>query len=131
MQNISDMSRRLSTVYAWSFLVFLFLESSVITIFYIFSFCLVFKLYKSSLQVLQFIFDHLMFLGSVDIGGCLIVALFEGWILTHFSDVFLTFKLYMSSLYIIPYFGHGQCSTWGFLVLTFIKSASLTTICFF
>ena len=46
-------------------------------IFYIFSFRLVFKLYKSSLQILQFISDHLIFLGNVDIGGYLIVALFE------------------------------------------------------
>ena len=55
-----------------------------------FSFCLVFKLYKSSLQILQFISSHLIFLGRVDIGVLLIVALFERWILTlaHFSDVF-------------------------------------------
>ena len=66
------------------------MESSIPTSFYIFSFCLVFKLYKYSLQILQFISSHLIFLGSVDIGGYLIVALFERWILTlaHFSDVF-------------------------------------------
>ena len=46
-------------------------------IFYVFSFRLVFKLYKSSLRILQFISDHLIFLGNVDIGGYLIVALFE------------------------------------------------------
>ena len=58
--------------------------------FYIFSFCLVFKLYKSSLQILQFISGYLIFWGSVDIGGYLIVTLFERWILilAHFSDVF-------------------------------------------
>ena len=90
MQNISDMFRRLSIVYVWSLLVFSFMESSILTIFYIFSFCLVFKLYKSSLQILQFISDNLIFLGSVDIGSYLIVAIFERWILTlaHFSDVF-------------------------------------------
>ena len=90
MQNVSDMSRRLSIVYIWSLLVFSFMESSILTIFYIFSFCLVFNLYKSSLKILQFISGHLIFLGSADIGGYLIVALFERWILTlaHFSDVF-------------------------------------------
>ena len=66
------------------------MESSILTSFYILSFCLVFKLYKSSLQILQFISGHLIFLGSVDIGGYFIVALFERRILTlaHFSDVF-------------------------------------------
>ena len=60
------------------------------SIFYIFGFCLVFKLYKSSLQIPQFISGHLIFFGSVDIDGYLIVTLFERWILTlaHFSDVF-------------------------------------------
>ena len=53
------------------------MESSILTIFYIFSFCLDFKLYKSSLQILQFISGHLIFLDSVDVGGYLIVALFE------------------------------------------------------
>ena len=77
MQNISDMSRRLSIVYVWSLLVFSFIESSVLTIFYIFNFCLVFKLYKSSLQILQVISGYLIFLNSVDIGVYLIVALFE------------------------------------------------------
>ena len=128
------MARRLSIVYVPSLLVFSFMESSILTIFYIFSFCLVFKLYKSSLQNLQFISGHLIFLGSVDIGGYLIVTLFERWILTlaHFSDVFfLTCKLYMSGLCIIPYLGHGQRSVWGFLLLTFIESASLTTFYFF
>ena len=90
MENISGMSRRLSIVYVCKVLVLWFMESSTLTVFYIFSFCLVFKLYKSSLQILQFILDHLIFLGSVDIGGYLIVALFERWILTlaHFSDDF-------------------------------------------
>ena len=91
MQNISDMYRRLSTVYVWSLLVFSFLENSIIITFYIFNFCLVFKLYKPSLQILQFISGHLRFLGSADIGGCLIVALIKRWTLTlaHFSDAFL------------------------------------------
>ena len=128
------MSRRLSIVYVRSLLVFSFMESSVLTIFYIFSFCLVFKLHSSSLQILRFFSGHLVFLGSIVIGGYLIVALFGSWILTlaHFSDVFfLTCKLYMLNPYIIAYFGHGQSSIWGFLILTFIKSASLTTVYFF
>ena len=53
------------------------MESSILTIFYIFSFCLVFKLYKFSLQILQFTSGYLIFLSSVDIGGYLIVAFFE------------------------------------------------------
>ena len=81
------------------------------SIFYIFSFCLVFKLYKSSLQILQFISGHLIFFGSVDIDGYLIVTLFERWILTlaHFSC-----KLYMSGLSIIPYFGQDNVPFEGF-----------------
>ena len=54
------------------------------------AFCLVFELYKSRLHFLQFISGHLIFLDSVDIGGCLIVALFERWIFRkgYFSNVF-------------------------------------------
>ena len=128
------MSRRLSIVYVWRLIVFSFMESSILTIFYIFSFWLFIKLYKSSVQILQIISDYLIFLGSVDIGGYLIVASFERWIiitLANFSGVFFWPVNYISGLYIIPYFGHGQCSIWVFLVLTFIRSASLTTIYFF
>ena len=90
MQNIWDMSRRLSIVYVWSLLVFSFMESLILTIFYIFNFCLVIKLYKSSLQILQFISGNLVFLGSADTDGYLIVPLFGRGILTlaHFSNVF-------------------------------------------
>ena len=51
-----------------------------------FSFFLVFELYKSSLQIIE----HLIYLGNIDIGGYLVVAYFEKWILTlaHFSNVF-------------------------------------------
>ena len=91
--NILDMSKRLSIVYVWSLLVFSFMESLVLTIFWTVNFCLVFKLFKSSLQIMQFIPGHLIFLGSVDIGGYLIATLFGSWILTHahfsifFSDL--------------------------------------------
>ena len=44
-----------------------------------------------------------------------------------FQMFFLTYKFYKSDLYIVPNFGHAQCSIWWFLILTFIKTASLTT----
>ena len=53
------------------FNVFSFRESSILTINYVFSFFLVFKLYKSGLQTIHFNSDHLRFLGSVVIGGFL------------------------------------------------------------
>ena len=53
------------------------MENSILTIFYIFSFCLFFKLVKSSLQILDLVSDHLIFLGSVDIGDYLVVVCFE------------------------------------------------------
>ena len=77
MKNISDMHRRLRIIYFSGFLVLSFMESLILTICYIFSFCLLYSLYKSSLQILQFISDHLVFLGFVDICGYLIVALLE------------------------------------------------------
>ena len=58
------------------------------------------------------IFDHLIFLGIVDSGGYLVVAYFKRWILTlgHFPNVFSTQKaVEVRPVYIIPYFGHGQC----------------------
>ena len=72
MQHFLRYVQKLSIVYVWSLLVFLFMKS------------------KSILQVLQYILGYLLFLGSVDIGGYLIVALFKRWILTlnNFSDVF-------------------------------------------
>ena len=62
-----------------------FMESSILTVIFIFSFLvfelsfefLVFELHKSVLQIILLISDNLMFLGSVDIGGYLIVACFE------------------------------------------------------
>ena len=87
MQNISDMSRRLSIVYVWSLLVLSFMESSILATFYIFSFFLVFKLCKSSLQIL---FGPSHIFGQCWYWWLFIVALFGRWILTlaHFSDVF-------------------------------------------
>ena len=75
--HISDMSRRLSIVYVLGLLVFSFMESSILTIMYTFSFFLVFKLYKSSLQIIHIISDHLIFLVSINIEGYLVVAYFE------------------------------------------------------
>ena len=67
-----------------------FMESSVLTVLYIFSFFLVFKLHKSSLQILHLILNHLIFLGSVKMGGYLVVTYFESLILTfaYFLDIF-------------------------------------------
>ena len=85
-------------------------ESSILTIFYIFSFCLVLKTSLVIVQVysanLQFISCHLIFLGSVDVGGYLTGASFEKWILAlaHFSDVFFWPVFHMSGLCIILYF---------------------------
>ena len=55
-----------------------------------FSFFLVFKLYKSSLQIIDITAEHLIYLGSINIGSYLVVAYFEKWVLTlaHFSNVF-------------------------------------------
>ena len=86
MQHISDMSRELSIVSDWGLLLFSFMECSVLTIIYVFSFFLVFKLYRFGLQIVSFISDYLVFLDSVDIKGYLVVEYFERWILTlgHF-----------------------------------------------
>ena len=87
-----------------------------------FSYCLVFKLYKSTLQFLHLISDHLIFLGlywcwrllssgifcKINFNLCLLCRCF-----------FLPCKLCMSGLYIILYFGHGQYSMWKFLLLFF------------
>ena len=75
--HISDMSRRLSIVYVLGILVFSFMESSILTIMYTFSFSLVFKLYKSSQQIIYIILDHLISLVSINIEGYLVVAYFE------------------------------------------------------
>ena len=58
-------------LYLRHFNVVSFKESLILTIKYVFSFFLVFKLYKSGLQVIHLNLDHLRFLGSFDIGGFL------------------------------------------------------------
>ena len=72
MQHISNISRRLNIVYVWSLLVLSFMQSFFLTIFYIFSFCLIFKLYKFSLKILHLISENPLFLGSVNIEGYLV-----------------------------------------------------------
>ena len=134
MQNISDISRRLSIVYVWSLLVFSFMESSIL--FFIFlafvwslnCTSLVCKFYNSFRAILSFwaVLISILWLFN---SGITWKVNFKSC--SFFRCFFLTCKLYMSGLYTIPEFGHGQCSIWGFLVLTFIKSASLTTIYFF
>ena len=131
------MSRRSSIDYVWGLLVLSFIESSILTIRCVFILFLVFKLdklYKSSLQLIHIILNHLILLSSVDIGDYLVVACFGRWILSpaYLLDVFfVTCKLYMSCLYIILCLGNGKCFIWKFLVLAFIKSANLTTTYFF
>ena len=70
------MSRGLSIVSFQGFLVSLFMESLVLTIMYVFSFFLVFKLFKYGVKIIHLILDHLICLGSVDIKGYLVVAYF-------------------------------------------------------
>ena len=53
------------------------MESSILTIHYIFGFCLFFKLYKFSLQIIHLFSDHVIFLGSVDFEGYSVVTYFE------------------------------------------------------
>ena len=90
MPHISNMSRRLSAVYAKGLLVFSFMESSTLTFMWVLSLFLVFKLNKSCLKIIHLVLDHLIFLGTVDRGSYLVVTHFERWILTlgHFSDAF-------------------------------------------
>ena len=86
------MSRRLSIIYVWDVLVLVlvFNESPILTVIYVFSFFVVFKMYKPGLQITHLILDNLIFLGSVDIGSYLLATRFEMWILTldHFLYVF-------------------------------------------
>ena len=58
-------------LYLTHFNVFSFRKSSILTIKYVFSFFLVFKLYKSGLQVIHLNLAYVRFLGNVDIGGFL------------------------------------------------------------
>ena len=77
MQRITDMSRRLSIIFVSGLLLSSFTESSILTIMYIFSIFMVLKLCKGNLKIIDLISDHLIFLGSVDIRDCLVVASVE------------------------------------------------------
>ena len=69
---ILDMSRRLNIVFVLGLGVFLFVENSILTIMYIFSF-----FWSLILQFMRLISDLLIFFGSVDFGGYLVVASFK------------------------------------------------------
>ena len=133
MQYISDISRRLSIVYVWGLLVFSFMESIILNIVYGFSFFLIHKFYKTGQQIMHFVLDHFIFLGSIDKGGYLVVSLwrvsFNSW--TLFRCFFWPLNCAGQDLYIIPCFGHEECFIWRFLVLALLKSTNLTTIYFF
>ena len=81
---------KLRIAFVWGVLVLSFMKSSVLTFMQVFSFFLVFKLYKSDLHIIFFIADQIKFLGIVGVGGYLVVGYFENWILSlgQFSDVF-------------------------------------------
>ena len=123
MQHILNMSKRLSIVYEQGLLTFSFMESSILTVMFIFNFFLVCKL-------CLFFWNILYFWYSDDFGGYL-VAYFERWVLTlgYFSDVFLlSSKLYKSGLHMIPHFEQEQYSIRGFLELVSVKCSCLTTM---
>ena len=130
------MSRRLNIVYVWVVLVFSLMESSVLIIMYIFSFFLVFKLYKCSLQIIIHIIpDHFWAVLILEVIGYYLVGSDMYWkgsfnSCSFLRCFFLTCKSFMSGLYTIPYFGYGKCFIWESLVLAFINSASLSTIYF-
>ena len=83
--------QKINIAYVSGLLVYSFMESSILTIIYIFSVFLDFKLHKSSLEklyiwnytlytnleIIHLISDHLIFLGSVDIQRYLVVTYFE------------------------------------------------------
>ena len=71
------MFKKLSIVSVGGLLVFSFIESSILTIIYVFSYFLLFKLYNFGLQIIHLILDYLLFLGKADIRGCLVMAYFE------------------------------------------------------
>ena len=119
-------------LYLQQFNLFSFKESSILTIKYVFQLFLVFKMYKSGLQVIHLNSDNLIFLGSVDIGA------FLQWhnlkvhfsLLVIFQMLILICKLCKWALYIATYFEHGQCFILAFLVMTFIETAGLNTTSF-
>ena len=115
MQHILDMPRRLIIVSVRDLLMYLFMDSSILTTMYVFSFFLIFKLCKSGLQMIYLISDCHIFLGSVHIKSDLVVEYkvnFNSW--SFFRCFCFTCKLVKSGLYMILYFGHGQCFIWAF-----------------
>ena len=87
---------------------------------------LVCNLYRSGLQIMSLISDHLRFMTSVDIGdfSCWDIKKSQFQFLVTFLAVFfMAFKLYKSGLYIITYFDHRQCFILGLLVFSFLVSS--------
>lgn len=120
-------------IYIWGILLFLFGKGSIPVIMYSFSF-FIRNLFNSGLQIINLISDHPRFMDIVNIRNYLVVTYLESSISTSncsFSCFVLVFKFYNSGLYIITLFSHGKCFIWRFLVFTFIKNASVTTIYFY
>ena len=74
---------------------------------YIFSFHLVFKFYKSILKIMHIISDHLIFFGTVNIRGYLVVAFFKCFHILDMDNV--SFECY--------YHWHSEKSNFYLLLL--------------
>ena len=83
-----NLCRNLSIIYIWIFLVFSFMESSVLTIMDLFSFYS--GLWNFVLQINRLILDRFRFLARVNIEIYLVVSFFERWMLAlnDFADAF-------------------------------------------
>ena len=77
-------------LYLRPFNVLSFKKSLILTIKYTFSLFLVFRLYKSGLQVRHLNSNHLIFLGSVDIGGTL-----QWYVLKNKVLLYVIFQMFL------------------------------------
>ena len=75
IQHLLDIFNSLITIYVWGLLLFPFMKSTIPTISYVFTFF-------SDLQIICLDSNHLRFMGSINIGGYLVVTYLERLVLT-------------------------------------------------
>ena len=103
IQHLLDIFNSLVTIYVWGLLLFPFMKSTIPTISYVFTFF-------SDLQIICLDLNHLRFMGSINIGGYLVVTYLERLVLTlrNFFGCFFFWSVNFQSLFCKLYIFFGK-----------------------
>ena len=105
---MSLISEKLNIASVWGLLVLSSVEILVLTIMYIFSFFLVFKLYKSGVQIVHLIPDWRLFSSGVCSGEFLTLGQFNSWYIYIYIYTYIYIIYTYLYIYIYPSRQHKE-----------------------